>query len=59
MNAAIRAVVRAGLEMGCEVYGFVQGYAGVLDRHYQVMESSSVSGILHRGGTILKSARCE
>jgi 6-phosphofructokinase 1 len=59
MNAAIRAVVRAGLEMGCEVYGFVQGYTGVLDRHYQVMESSSVSGILHRGGTILKSARCE
>lgn len=59
MNAAIRAVVRSGIEMGLEVYGFIQGYAGVLDRHYRVMESSSVSGIINRGGTILKSARCE
>lgn len=59
MNAAIRAVVRSALEMGFEVYGFIQGYAGVLDRNYRVMDSSSVSGIINRGGTILKSARCE
>ena len=59
MNAAIRAVVRGGLEMGFEVYGFIQGYIGILDKHYQVMGSSSVSGIINRGGTILKSARCE
>ncbi len=59
MNAAIRAVVRSGIEMGFEVYGFIQGYVGVLDSHYKVMESSSVSGIINRGGTILKSARCE
>ncbi len=59
MNAAIRAVVRAGIDKGLEVYGFIQGYAGVLDKHYKVMESSSVSGIINRGGTILKSARCE
>jgi len=59
MNAAIRAVVRSALEMGFEVYGFIQGYVGVLDRNYRVMNSSSVSGIINRGGTILKSARCE
>jgi 6-phosphofructokinase 1 len=59
MNAAIRAVVRSGIEMGLEVYGFIQGYAGVLDRNYRIMDSSSVSGIINRGGTILKSARCE
>jgi len=59
MNAAIRAVVRAGIEMGFEVYGFIQGYTGILDRHYRVMDSSSVSGIINHGGTILKSARCE
>ncbi len=59
MNAAIRAVVRAGLDKGFEVYGFIQGFAGVLDKNYRVMNSSSVSGIINRGGTILKSARCE
>lgn len=58
MNAAIRAVVRAGLDMGFEVLGFKRGYAGLLEDDKMVMDSHSVSGIIQRGGTILHSARC-
>lgn len=59
MNAALRAVVRTALDSGCEVYGFLRGYAGILSKKYEVMDSKSVSGIIQRGGTILRTARCE
>jgi 6-phosphofructokinase 1 len=58
MNAAIRAVVRQGLDCGMEVYGIQHGYAGLLVGDIQQLSSRSVSGIIHRGGTILGSARC-
>jgi 6-phosphofructokinase 1 len=58
MNAAIRAVARTAIDKGCEVYGFLKGYAGVIGKRYEVMDSRSVSGIIQRGGTILRSARC-
>lgn len=57
MNAAIRAVVRAGLEYEIEVYGVRQAYAGLLAGELFLMSSRDVSGILQRGGTILQTAR--
>jgi 6-phosphofructokinase 1 len=59
MNAAIRAVVRAGLEHGVEVYGIRQAYAGLLTGDMERLTSREVSGILQRGGTILQTARNE
>lgn len=57
MNAAIRAVVRTGLEYNIEVYGVRQGYAGLLNGDFNRLTSFEVSGILQRGGTILQTAR--
>ncbi len=59
MNAAIRAVVRCGIDAGFEVYGIKRGYEGLLDGEIEQMNLSSVGDILHRGGTILKTARSE
>ncbi|MBR5516382.1 MAG: 6-phosphofructokinase [Firmicutes bacterium] len=59
MNAAIRAVVRCGINAGLEVWGIERGYEGLLDRDIRKMELSSVGEILHRGGTLLKTARSE
>ncbi|SFF51347.1 6-phosphofructokinase [Thermoflexibacter ruber] len=59
MNACIRAVVRAGIYYGLNVYGIVRGYAGMISGDIRKLESHSVSNIIQRGGTILKSARCE
>ena len=59
MNAAIRAVVRAGINQGLEVLGIKKGYVGLLEGLYDEMTARSVSDILHRGGTILQSARCK
>ena len=59
MNAAIRAVVRCGIDAGFEVYGIKRGYEGLLDGEIERMSLSSVGDILHRGGTILKTARSE
>jgi len=58
MNAAIRAVVRAGLINNVEVFGVLKGYQGLLDRHYEVLTTKSVSSKLQMGGTFLQSARC-
>lgn len=58
MNAAIRAVVRAGIYNGLEVVGIKRGYAGLIDGDIYTMDLSSVADIIHRGGTILRSARC-
>jgi 6-phosphofructokinase 1 len=57
MNAAIRAVVRTGLEYDIEVYGVRQGYAGLLNADLHRLTSFEVSGILQRGGTVLQTAR--
>lgn len=58
MNAAIRAVVRCAIYHGLEVYGVERGYRGLIDGNLFEMKVSSVGDIIHRGGTILKSARC-
>ncbi len=59
MNAALRAVVRSGLEHNVEVYGIRQAYAGLLNGDMGLLNSRDVSGILQRGGTILQTARNE
>jgi len=60
MNAAVRAVVRFGLYLGCKVYFIKEGYQGMVDGGDHIVEAdwSSVSGIIHRGGTEIGSARC-
>lgn len=57
MNAAIRAVVRAGCELGMKVYGIRRGYNGLMENDMYEMNLRSVSDIINRGGTILYSAR--
>ena len=58
MNAAIRAVVRAGASNGIRVKGIYRGYSGLIDNEIRELNSQDVSGIIQRGGTILKSSRC-
>lgn len=53
LNAAIRAAVMKGCEVGIEIVGVKDGFEGLLTDKLDVMTKSSVSGILHRGGTIL------
>ncbi len=57
MNAAVRAVVRKGLHHSLEVYGVERGYKGLIEGKLSKLRSSSVSDILQRGGTFLKTAR--
>lgn len=57
MNACIRAVVRSAMYYGIEVYGIRRGYNGMIAGDIYQMTSHSVSNIIQRGGTILKSAR--
>ena len=57
MNAAIRAVVRCGIEAGFEVYGIRRGYEGLLDADIIPLGRRDVGDIMQRGGTILKTAR--
>ncbi len=57
MNCAIRAVVRAGLSYGLEVFGINDGYKGLVEDDIVPMDRSSVSDIVNRGGTILQTAR--
>jgi 6-phosphofructokinase 1 len=59
MNACVRSVVRSGLSLGLNVYGIRYGYNGMINNDMELMKSYSVSNILQRGGTILKSARSE
>ena len=59
MNAAIRAVVRTAIHNGLNVKGIMRGYAGLLQEEIVDMESTSVSEMIHRGGTILYTARCQ
>ena len=57
MNAAIRAVVRAGIFKGFRVLGVRRGYNGLIKGDLVEMNLRSVSGIIHRGGTVLYTAR--
>jgi 6-phosphofructokinase 1 len=57
MNAAIRSVVRTAIASRMEVYGIEEGYNGLLENKFRRMESYSVSNIISRGGTILKTVR--
>jgi 6-phosphofructokinase 1 len=59
MNAAIRAVTRTAIYNGMEVIGFRRGYEGLLEGDVIPLSVSSVGGIVHRGGTVLRTARCE
>jgi len=59
MNACIRAVVRASIYYEKKVTGIYRGYQGMIEGDFEKMNSRSVSNILQRGGTILKTARCE
>lgn len=59
MNAAIRAVVRAGIFNGFEVYGIMRGYQGMIEGDIIPLNKQSVSGIIQKGGTILQTARCK
>lgn len=57
MNAAVRAVVRAGLAEGMEVYGIYDGYYGMYHDHIEKLNRQNVSDIINKGGTVLGSAR--
>ncbi len=58
MNAAVRAVVRTALSKGYQVMGIKHGYNGLLQEEVYEMNVRSVSEIIHRGGTVLHTARC-
>ncbi|MBI3519974.1 MAG: 6-phosphofructokinase [Bacteroidetes bacterium] len=57
MNACIRAVVRTARAEQIDVVGFYRGYEGLIDNDHVLLTKSTVSNIIHRGGTILKTAR--
>ena len=59
MNAAVRAVVRSGINMGMRVYGVYRGYNGLLNGDVKEMNLRSVSEIIGNGGTMLYTARSE
>lgn len=59
MNAAVRAVTRAAISNGIAVKAIYRGYKGLMDDEIQTFSSENVSGIIQRGGTILRSARSE
>jgi len=58
MNAAVRAVVRTAIEKGMTVKGVMRGYTGLIENDIIDLNLRSVSDIIHRGGTILYTARC-
>lgn len=58
MNAAIRSVVRAAGFYGKHVYGIYRGYEGMITGNIKRIDRSDVANTMHRGGTILKTARC-
>ncbi|MBQ7408035.1 MAG: 6-phosphofructokinase [Clostridia bacterium] len=58
MNACIRACVRYAIYKDLDVFGVERGYKGLIDNHLNYMNNRSVSGIVQRGGTILRTARC-
>ncbi len=59
MNACIRAVYRAGTRYGLEVYGIKNGYAGLIAGDMKKLERLDIANIIHLGGTVLGTSRCE
>lgn len=59
MNAAIRAVVRTAIYHGLDVYGIYHGYDGLIKGEIDTLSSHGVANIIHRGGTVLKTARSD
>ncbi|MFZ6027465.1 MAG: 6-phosphofructokinase [Chloroflexota bacterium] len=61
MNAALRAVVRTGIDHGLDVYAIYEGYQGMVDGGEQIrqMDWNSVGGIINKGGTVIGTARCD
>lgn len=57
MNAAVRAVVRTASYHDLHVYGIMRGYDGMINGHVKRLETRDVGNIMHRGGTVLKTAR--
>ena len=57
MNACVRAVVRTGLKLGCEMYVVYEGYKGLVEGRIEQVDRNFVSDIINRGGTIIRSAR--
>lgn len=58
MNACLRACVRYAIHNDIEMYGVERGYVGLLNNRLERLNTRSVSDIIHRGGTVLKTARC-
>ena len=58
MNAALRAVTRAAISNGIKVKAIYRGYKGLIDDEIKEFTTQDVSGIVQRGGTIIKTARC-
>jgi len=59
VNAAIRSIVRTASKYDIDVVGIIKGYSGLIDNEIIKLDRQTVSGILHRGGTILKTSRCK
>ncbi|MEM8847465.1 MAG: 6-phosphofructokinase [Bacteroidota bacterium] len=59
MNAAIRSVVRTCAYLKLECVGIYRGYQGMIEGDFKPMDARSVNNIINKGGTILKSARCD
>ena len=59
MNAAVRAVVRTAISQGVECVGIRRGYNGLINGDFMQMDAASVSHIIHKGGTMLYTARSE
>ena len=58
MNAAVRSVVRSSVYNEIECYGVYKGYQGLIDGLIKKLDARSVNNIINKGGTILKTARC-
>ncbi len=59
MNAAVRAVARKAIYHGVKIYGIFRGFDGLIQGEFQKLDISSVGDIIHRGGTVLRTARSE
>lgn len=59
MNAAVRAIVRNAFNNDLHIYGIMRGYEGMIDGNIRRLETTDVGNIIHRGGTVLKTARSQ
>ena len=57
LNPVLRGIVRKALAEKCQVFGFLRGWAGIIEGDYKILDRVSVSGILPMGGTILNTSR--